>query len=180
MQRPVLVTAPAELPVTLAEAKAECRVWHGDEDAMIERYVRAATAHLDGWSGILGRCLMTQRWRATFDAWAPCLRLPFTNLDNVAVVHGEGDADVSVSFVLREDSIGPWLDPVAGFGYPALAGRGAIRVEFDAGFGGAADVPATLKTAILMHVRQMYDADGDEKEPFGYRALIDPYRRVTP
>ena len=179
MHRPIRLEAPAELPVTLEEAKAHLRVWHDDEDALIRSLMEAATAHLDGWSGVLRRCLVTQRWRATFDAWAPGLRLPFPDVSDVTVAHGE-DVDVSASFVTRFDSLGPWLDPVAGFGYPALTGYGAIRVEFDAGFGGAADVPATLKTAILMHVRQMYDADGDEKEPFGYRALIDPYRVVTP
>lgn len=65
---PVLVSPPASLPVTLAEAKAHCRVDHDDEDALIEAYIAAAVAHLDGWRGVLGRAIMPQTWAVTVDA----------------------------------------------------------------------------------------------------------------
>lgn len=65
---PTLVTPPASLPVTLAEAQAHCRVDHDDEDAMLTAYISAAVAHLDGWRGVLGRAIMPQTWAVTVDA----------------------------------------------------------------------------------------------------------------
>lgn len=65
---PTLVTPPASLPVTLAEAKAHCRVDYDDEDAMMTAYLSAAVAHLDGWRGTLGRAIMPQTWAVTVDA----------------------------------------------------------------------------------------------------------------
>lgn len=64
---PYLVTPPASLPVTVAEARDHCRVDHTDEDAMLTAYISAAVAHLDGWRGVLGRAIMPQTWAVTVD-----------------------------------------------------------------------------------------------------------------
>lgn len=45
---PVRTAAPAELPITLAEAKAHCRVDYTDDDAFITSLIGAAVSHLDG------------------------------------------------------------------------------------------------------------------------------------
>src|SRR5690606_10673336 len=70
MHRPVRVTPPAIQPVTLAEAKLHLRVDHDDEDALISNLIQAATGHLDGWTGILGHCLVEQVWRQDHDRFA--------------------------------------------------------------------------------------------------------------
>jgi len=62
---PVRVTAPADRPVTLAEVKNHCRIDHSDDDTLVQSYIDAAVAHVEGWSGVLGRCLVTQTWRQT-------------------------------------------------------------------------------------------------------------------
>ena len=66
MLKPVLVSPPSVLPVTLSDMKNHSRVEAGDEDDTIEAYLTAATAHLDGYSGILGRALISQQWRQDF------------------------------------------------------------------------------------------------------------------
>lgn len=85
MHRPVLVTPPAIAPVSLQEAKAHLRVDFPDEngvipphedDTLITGLIEAAVSHLDGWTGILGRCLVEQEWRQDFDRFARCLPLP--------------------------------------------------------------------------------------------------------
>jgi uncharacterized phiE125 gp8 family phage protein len=55
--------------VTRDEAKAHCRIDHDEEDALIDLYIAAAVAHLDGWKGVLGRCIMTQEWRQEYTDW---------------------------------------------------------------------------------------------------------------
>jgi uncharacterized phiE125 gp8 family phage protein len=68
---PVLVTPPADVPVSLAAAKAHLRVSHGDEDALIGGYLAAAVAYLDGWRGVLGRAIMAQTWRVAVTGAGP-------------------------------------------------------------------------------------------------------------
>ena len=59
---PYLITAPTVQPVTLDEMKSHLRVLSTDEDADIETRLAGAVAHLDGWGGVLGRCIMSQTW----------------------------------------------------------------------------------------------------------------------
>ena len=78
MYRPVLVTAPAITPITLAEMKSwtDMPLAATEKDGAIAMSLAAATAHFDGWTGILGRCLCQQVWRQDFDRLSRCLRLP--------------------------------------------------------------------------------------------------------
>jgi hypothetical protein len=56
-----LITAPTDKPVTLDEAKAQCRQdtasMGTDEDAILNAYIAAATAYVERYTG---RALMTQ------------------------------------------------------------------------------------------------------------------------
>lgn len=65
---PTLVTPPASLPVTLAEAKEHLRVDHDNHNSMISDLIAEAVAWLDGYGGILGRAIMQQTWAVTVDA----------------------------------------------------------------------------------------------------------------
>ncbi len=64
MNEPVVVTAPAESPVSLAEVKVHLRVDDDTEDALLGAMIRGAaeTAEL-----YLGRSLMTQTLRLSLD-----------------------------------------------------------------------------------------------------------------
>ena len=56
------VIAPAEPVVALADVKADLRVDHSDPDSVIQAQIDPATSQLDGYSGVLGRCLVSQTW----------------------------------------------------------------------------------------------------------------------
>lgn len=58
---PVLVTAPTAEVVSVAELRDYLRA-SGDDDAVIAGLAAAVVAHLDGWTGILGRCIRSQVW----------------------------------------------------------------------------------------------------------------------
>src|SRR5690606_12599307 len=92
MLAPVRTVAPATMPVSLAEAKAHLRVDHDDQDDLITAQIKAATAYLDGWSGILGRALVTQTWRQDFAGFGDRLPLPLvpvTAIDSVSYFDGD-------------------------------------------------------------------------------------------
>ena len=61
----IRVTPPTQPIVELNDAKAHLRVDHDHEDALIQTYLDAATAWVDGFDGVLGRCVMPQTWRAS-------------------------------------------------------------------------------------------------------------------
>ncbi|MDB5733345.1 MAG: hypothetical protein JWQ03_3240 [Variovorax sp.] len=67
----VVITPPAALPVTLAQAKANLRVDNTDEDAYITSLIEAVSENLDGPDGILGRALITQTLELRLSAFPP-------------------------------------------------------------------------------------------------------------
>lgn len=199
MHRPVLVTAPAMLPVSLAEAKLHLRVDHNDDDALIEGLVRAATEHFDGWTGILGRCLVEQEWRQDYDAFAPCLPLPLGPVISIISVKVAGVTIDGGSYALKTDAGGR-----ARVEFDGVSASGAASITYKAGYptipevpevpGDGEDpgtpavpaqstVPGPLKIAILLLVAHWYqnrEAVGEPQSelPLAVDALIEPYRRV--
>lgn len=187
MLRPVRITPPATPPVTLDEAKAHLRVEVADDDTLITALIAAATDHLDGYTGILGRCIVNQQWRQDFAFWSP-LRLPFPNVSAVSIAYLDADGveqTVAAADHRLIDAVrGPEVYFRPGWASPALehGSRGPVSVAFTAGYGMAADVPASIKAAILLHVGSLYEnredfVVGATVAPTGaYDALIRPHR----
>lgn len=189
MLAPVLTVAPASRPVSVTEAKAHLRVESGDDDALIGSLIMAATQHLDGWSGVLGRALVTQTWRIDLERWWCTIRLPLAPVQEASIAYTdpEGGAQaLTGAFTLLADARGPFLERRPEASLPALAtAPDAVRVTFVAGYGDAAAVPAPIRHAILMLVAHWYRAREAATVgavgsvlPFAVDALIGPYRRV--
>lgn len=184
MYAPVLVTPPAELPVTLAEAKVQLRVFHDEEDDKILRHVRTAVGHLDGYRGVLGRCLVEQTWSQAFDAWDAYLTLPFPDARDIVVTYRDdaGDTQTVLSSLYWHGRYGTgyrlrWLDA---FSWPSFDEDPApITVTFTVGFGAAADVPDDIKDAVLIHVEALHDRLREENWRPLYESLISKYRLGT-
>lgn len=162
MYTPRLVTPPAEYPVSLAEAKAHLRVDHDEEDALISAYIAAATSHLDGITGILGRCLVTQTWVQEFDAPAGVLSLPLAPVASITSVEYLDVAGVWQTVapenygLLQASPPGPAVLIDLGYVFPATGFPSpSARVTFVAG-SAPSDVPPAIKTAILLMVGDSY------------------------
>lgn len=72
----IRVTPPSAPVVTLTDMKEHLRVLHDDEDLMIQSLTDAAVSWLDGWDGVLGRCVMPQTWRIDAADLVAGFRLP--------------------------------------------------------------------------------------------------------
>lgn len=173
--RLVRATPPAAAPISLAEAKAQCRVEYADEDLLLQHYIDAATALLDGSAGILGRCLVSQQWRLELAAMPVTVALPFpdSTVDQALFLDGDGEA---VAFDMIWQGTGTMLLlPRGGIGRPAT-------ITVTAGYGGPAAVPAAIRQAILLLVAYWYDnrdaAPDRSALPMAVDALLAPFRRV--
>ena len=195
MHRPALVTAPTEMPVSLQEVKQHLRLVVGDEtytteDGTLQIYLDAAVSHLDGYSGVLGRCLVTQTWRQDFDAFAKCMRLPLLAATVASVKYraptGTLSTVASTEYSLKSDDFGSYVRFNDDYVFPGeLAQSQAVLIEFTAGYGAAADVPAAIKAAILLLVGHFYinrlaaTSEPVNVVPMAVDALITPFRRMS-
>ncbi len=188
---PTLVTAPASLPVSLEDVKDHCRLPPDQtiEDTLLQGYISAATAHLDGYNGILGRCMVTQTWAVPFKCWDYRMVLPFPNVQSVALTYRDTD---EIERVFSADNYnllpGPlggevWMKP--SITRPSLGDDHPYPITATI-VAGWTEVPDDLKQAILMLVASWYEhreAITDIRAvpvPFGYAEIIAKYRWVRP
>lgn len=183
--------APAETPVTLAEAKAHLRVIDSADDAMIQIYLDAAVSNLDGRQGLLGRAIVTQTWELVYDEF-PCgpIELPLGPLQSVTSVKYFDTAGIEQTLAPAAYSVDAasdpgWLAPTAD--WPATFDMvNAVVIRYVAGYGLAAAVPAAIKAGILLMIGDMYE--NREAAIVGVSRvdnptvdrLLFPYRRLTP
>lgn len=191
---PVRTVAPNVPLVTTAEAKLRCRIDGSDEDNLIDSLISAATAHLDGYSGILGRALLAQTWQQDFCDFDDPLRLPVGDyLSGLVVTYYDSANDQqtlsSDVYSILSDVRGPFIALNYNQAWPSVYTReDAVRVTWVAGYGTtAADVPAPIKQAILLLVGHWYanreavtvGAGITTAElPIAVKALVSPFSRI--
>jgi len=190
LQRLELVTAPAALPVSLSEVKAQLRIEHSDEDTYLDRLIDVAVATVDA-KGVLGQCVITQTWAQ----WLPqtpnreiTLQLgPVQSVDAVKYYDTDGvlQTDSLVNFDIFGLPFSKVIKPKTGFNWPVSQVRpDSIKIEFTAGYGGtSADVPDTIRHAMLMLISYWYENRENEliglnskTLPFGFEDLLNLHR----
>lgn len=157
------------------------------QDALIESYLRAALATIEGR---IGKALIARRFLWRLENWRhgneQALPIaPVTELVSVTVHDGLGGVAVvpAQSYRLVPDTHRP---KIVGFGssLPTIPSEGRVEVVFDAGFGTAwAQVPADLGQAVLLLAAEYYEHrhDGGIREaglPMTVLTLIDRWRTV--
>lgn len=186
----VLVTPPASAPISLVEAKSHLRVDHSDEDTHIQLLIDAATSYLDGYTGILGRCIVQQTWDLYLDEFPTSessIQIPLGPLISVSSVtytDTNGDPATVDSDNYTVDTVTPpgWVVPDSSFSWPStLDAINAVKVRFIAGY---STVPPAIKAAMLLMVADLYE----NREPVvigqtvnetrAVQSLLAPFRRV--
>lgn len=192
MYRPVLVTAAATMPVTRTEAKSHLRVDGTTEDTLIDGLIAAAVSYFDGWSGVLGRALVTQTWRQDYDDFRSCLRLPLFPVASVTIIQyidtsGATQTVGPENYSLLSDDRGFYVRFKDSYGFPALNADGpAVKVTYVAGVADT-DVEKAIKQAILLLIGHFYanreavvvGVAMPSKVPMAVDALIAPFRRIA-
>jgi len=186
-----LIDAPAERPVSLDELRAYLRADDGDSDEALGALLDAAIGRVDGRHGVLGRALCEQTWELLLDAFpAGDVTVPLPPLKQVLSISyldaaGATQTVSSATYVVDAASEPGVIALKPGQTWPAtLAQRNAVAVQFKAGYGAAAAVPANLKAAIKLIAGDLYanrEAQGGVlHENEGVSALLVPYRIFAP
>ena len=162
----VRVTAPTVDPVSLADAKVQCRVDTDADDAYIAGLVRMATNTVED---LLEVSLVSQEWQASYDlfpVWAIILpRMPM-RAGAITVTYRLGDGttrtltstsnDFQVDFNVMPGRIYPnWATS-----WPATRGdENSVVVRYPTGYGAdGSSVPPQARHLILMLVAHLYDS----------------------
>ena len=170
MFRPVLVTAPAALPVSVPDVKGALHVDGTDRDAEIERLIKSAVAHYEGWSGVLGICLVAQTWRQDFGRFEDKMGLALRPVQDISEIRYRNSAGqmatvAAANYALKQDGGGrSYVRFVNDFSAPVdLYEDAPISIEYVAGWpltegdDPQPTTPADIQTAIILHVQKHFD-----------------------
>ena len=159
----------------------------GMQDGLIESYLRAAMAAIEGR---IGKVLLARRFRLTLQDWrsageqplpvAPVSAVISVTLRDLAAV---ATVIAASRYKLVQDNARPKLTAV-GVLLPVVPTDGQVEVVFDAGFGaGWAAVPADLAQAVLLLAAEYYENRHDlggriAGLPVAVHVLIERWRTV--
>lgn len=161
----VRTTAPVVDPVSLSEAKAQCRVDSDADDAYIVSLIRMATNMVEN---LLETSLINSRWQASYDlfpVWAIILpRMPLA-AGNITVTYRLGDGTTRVmtsannDFQVDRNVMPGRIYPQWATSWPATRGdENSVVVSYPTGYGedGSA-IPPEAKHLILVLCAHLYD-----------------------
>lgn len=159
----------------------------GLQDALIQGYLRAAMAAIEGR---IGKVLLSRRFRWVVETWRWSDRqtlpvAPVSMIVSVSMRDAEGlatpvDPD---RYRLVKDVHRPSLW-ARGTALPSIPTGGGAEIVFEAGFGADwADLPADLQQAVLLlaaeyHERRHEFGMREAALPFGILSLIERWRTV--
>jgi len=188
--RTALVIPPTEPAINLDRVKQHLGVSFDADDDLISIFLDAATAAVEGPTGI-GIALRPATYRLTLDCWpAGPIRLPLRPATGVTSITYKDTAGAIQTLDPATYSIDLDTGTVCraiNASWPSLANLpGAVTVTFTAGF---ATIPADLKAAILLIVGHYYanreavvgttGSITPKELPFGVEAIFSRYRVTT-
>lgn len=181
-----VITPPAVEPITLAEARAQCRYDGTENDAVLAALIAAARDQAEAETG---RALCTQTRELVLDAFPEAFVLRGAPVQSVVSVKYLDAAGIERTLdpqdtLLDKDSEPGYLVPAYGKTWPeTYPVPNAVRVRYTCGYGAASDVPPGIKQWLLLAVAA-FDA---QREAVGaaqtfalpdrfWHRLLDQYR----
>ena len=158
----------------------------GLQDGLIETYLRAALAAIEGR---IGKMLFQRRFLWVLEGWREAEQAlpvsPVSGIVSLTLVDAAGGEVVvaPTAYRLVKDLHRPRLAG-KGTSLPVIPSEGAVKVVFDAGFGAAwTDIPVDLRQAVLLLAGEYYEHRHDDGAqaaglPFGVVTLIERWRTV--
>jgi uncharacterized phiE125 gp8 family phage protein len=160
------VPPPPTEPVTLAEAKRQCNVFHDDDDPFFGHLIAVARAHVEGYcSWLLG----VREIDLVATEWSDLATFPLQPVIDVTAISfsdadGERQTVDDAIYTLRNGCVAL----VPGHSWPTKMTGSEVTVAVKVGENG---VPAPVKHAMLLMISDMYERR--EPEPSIGRTTFD-------
>ncbi len=175
--------------LSLTEAKRHLNVYHDLDDALIEAYVAAAQAHLegdDGCGGTLGRAITRHTLDYVIEAFPRSRELllpqpPLVSVTSVTYLDTVGTSQTLSSslYHVMADRMAPRIRLRDTAEWPDTdIAPDAVRIRYVIG---PDAVPADVRAALMLHLGNLYANRGDDGSaatvlPPAHRALLDKHR----
>ena len=192
----VNLTLQSSGPVTLAEAKEQCRIVASDSthDPLLARLINDATRSIET---LTGARLDSQTVRLDLDGFpSGKVDLGVYPVNSITSVKYDDGDNVEQTLVLGTDyweSLGgmyPFICPVDYWPATMYGKPACVRITLSAGYFAGSPVtaacPDDLRHAVLMRVKEYFDNSGESvtgSEVFStvssVKALTDMYRRIS-
>lgn len=165
------IDAPAGDPVSLADAKAQLRITDTSQDDLITALIAAATIEAQN---VVQRRFMTQTLEYVLQRWQPRIRIPVApvtkdGINSIKYVDWTTQQQQTLDpslYVVQSDGDSVSIIPAFATIWPIVYSFSPepIVIQFAAGGADATAVPANVKQAILLGVRNLYSLG--ERSPF--------------
>jgi uncharacterized phiE125 gp8 family phage protein len=171
-----LITAPATEPVSLTEAKLQCRVDGTDEDALLTLYIAAARSFVENCTG---RALVSQTWEQVLDDFSDAMILPKGPVQSITSIKYFDTSEVeqtlaSDQYTLDNVSDPAWVVRPDDVTYPDVAdGVNNVIIRFVAGY---SDLPGEIKAALLVLIASWFDNRSTAVIPQAVHDLLSNHR----
>lgn len=192
----VQVTSPTDTPVSLDEAKEQCRIVSSDtgHDTLLLRLIDEATRSIETLTGVR---LASQSVKLTLDGFPEGdIDLGVYPVNSITSVKYDDGDNVETTMVLGTDywqslsGMYPKLCPVSTWPATKYGKPESVRIVMSVGYYIGSPVtsaaPDDLRHAVLMRVKEYFDNSGEsvtgqsvESTVSSVKALTDMYRRIT-
>lgn len=183
---PVRIAASATLPISVEDVKQALRVDGDDVDGEIERLIRSAVEHYEGWNGVLGISIAEQSWRQDYCRFSTVMFLDVGPVRSVSSIvyrdaQGQETAVAEEAYSLRSTGGGrSYVRFASGFSAPSSLDEVApVSIEYVAGWANG-EIPQDIRTAITVRVQKYLDEAAHENWSFLDRAERDLTSRYRP
>lgn len=191
------ITAPAVLPVTVAQVRDDLRLVaagvpasHPD-DALIEDLIRAAVDMIDGHAGLLGRALINRTVQVRWPRFVGRLLLPVPPTQSVtSLTYLDSDHQEQTVAPANYDAISlhpapgvAQIQPALGKSWPSGVASDrpdAVRATIVAGYGATAEaIPHSIRRAIRIAAAHWYETrELAGALPAAAQLLLAPHRVI--
>lgn len=181
---PVVTVPPASEPVTLAQAKAQCRVTGTDEDTLLTRLITAARSLVESWCGIALESRTVTMACTSFCDFAMLPTGPVSAVSGIAYVDTAGVSQTLSTDVyeLRKDGLNASIVLKINQSWPSIQTGSQIVVT--AVIGGSPPEAAVHATLLLVghwfETREAVNVGNIVTEmPLAVEALLCNHRRFA-
>jgi uncharacterized phiE125 gp8 family phage protein len=172
-----ILVEPAIEPVTLAETKSWLRLDSADEDDLLTALIKTARIRSET---ITNRAMITQTVQETFVRYSASGVIDFSfapvqSINSVVKIASNGAETILTATDYFADLDNNRIK------VNSLSGAASFRIEYIAGYGLlSTDVPAPLKTAILLQIAWLFEHRDEDSEfiPRSAQLLLASYGRI--